>query len=205
MQYVLKGCLLSTPQSRWQFQAGRSVTLCWSAGLRLELGQNTRDVKMQNTRRDVNTCWSFCPTWRHLVLLVFSVLLGAWSKVAMTALLGVPPPTMPLSPFEETFPPLVLFIYLFIFTLCFLLYFEGDLSCFCIHRIRRGVWCVRTCCIPIITLLHRSQNGQASHWLSLSCLPHNSTSNAFARTIPQLLPRFKAHMLKCSFSWVRLS
>lgn len=38
---------------------------------------------------------------------------------------------------------------------------------------------MRTCCIPIITLLHRSQNGQASHWLSLSCLPHNSTSNAF--------------------------
>lgn len=31
---------------------------------------------------------------------------------------------------------------------------------------------MRTYCIPIITLLHRSQTGQASHWLS--CLPQMS-------------------------------
>lgn len=78
---------------------------------------------------------------------------------------------------------------------------------FCVHRIRRGVWCVRTCCIPIITLLHRSQNGQASHWLSLSCLPHNSASNAFVQTIPQLPPGFPLtswNALSAELDWVPL-
>lgn len=43
----------------------------------------------------------------------------------------------------------------------------------------------------IIKLLPRSQNGQASHWLSLSRLPHCSTSNS---------PQDSELTLKCSFA-----
>lgn len=45
---------------------------------------------------------------------------------------------------------------------------------------------------------------KAFHGLSASSLPHNSTSSAFAQTIPQLPPAYKAHMLKCSIKDIEL-
>lgn len=54
---------------------------------------------------------------------------------------------------------------------------------------------MRTCCIPVIKLLHRSQTGQASCWLSLPCLPHNSTRNAFIQNVPRHPPKHYRNVL----------
>lgn len=56
------------------------------------------------------------------------------------------------------------------FSMKVLSFWKGDSTVFAIHRIRRGVWCLRTCCIPNVTLLHRSQNGQSLSW-ALSLKP----------------------------------
>lgn len=53
---------------------------------------------------------------------------------------------------------------------------------------------MRTYCIPIITLLHRSQNSKACP--RLLRLLYNSTSKAFIQMIPQLPPGFQATMMK---------
>lgn len=77
-------------------------------------------------------------------------------------------------------------------------YMYGSVTChvfrvssLCPQGQKRSLAC-ETRCIPIVTLLHRSQNRWACHGPSLSCLPLNS---AFFQKIPQL-PAHKAHALE---------